>query len=157
MSIHCCSVSLFVIFHFCKKVIDQKITTLGEETTKFWNANSLWIIHKLQATPPNKYNTHFDCLLELPLQKLLTSLGQEGEKGHPRASLTTHQQKLANTHWKKMWLVDSRRPHSLHSMGPCRFLFFSCSANWILSLISCQMKILIFRGILVFHKHSNHY
>jgi hypothetical protein len=29
------------------------------------------------------------------LQKLQISSGQEGEKGHPRTSLITHQQKLA--------------------------------------------------------------
>jgi hypothetical protein len=68
----------------------------------FWKTNSLRINHMLQATAPKRYNTRLVCLLDELQQKLKISTTSEGEKGHPKASLHIHQQKLASAQWKKI-------------------------------------------------------
>jgi hypothetical protein len=155
-SIHCRSVSLFKILHFYIKEIDRKMPTLGAGTTRFWKTSSLRINHKLQATPLKRKSNLLECLLELTLQDLKISSGQDGGPGHAITSLTTHQQNLAIAHSKKICFVDSWMPHSLHSIGPDQYIFFNCSADWILSCMTCQRKIFIFKGTLVFHIHNIH-
>jgi hypothetical protein len=130
--------------------------TLGAGTTRFWKTSSLRINHKLQATPLKRKSTLLECLLELTLQELKISSGQDGGPGHAITSLTTHQQNLAIAHSKKICFVDSWMPHSLHSIGPDQYIFFNCSADWILSCMTCQRKIFIFKGTLVFHGHNIH-